>query len=182
MVAQNARSRGLRAGLAGAVATGVAVTLLALTACGQGQPAADTGWYAAPSSAATATPVDRPTDDLQPSQHSAPPTGSAASGTPTPGRTTAAPTPGRTTPTPTDSPTGEPPANGEMTLTGTVEAGVQLNCLVLRHDGRLYLLAGGDPAVVKPAARVTVRGTPMPEAPSFCMQGMVFRVTSAQPA
>lgn len=150
------------------------VAALALAA-GCGRPVTGTASSPAPTGTPTtpATPtasaVDRPTDE---------PRGTAS---PT---STASPTPAprSATPTPTPTTTSKPPSNGEMTLTGTVEACVEMGCLLLRHDGKTYRLVGGDPAVVKPKWRVTVRGKPDRTAISYCMQGTAFRVTSAQPA
>jgi hypothetical protein len=68
-----------------------------------------------------------------------------------------------------------------MTLTGQVEEGVEPGCLVLRHNGELYQLVGGDKSVVRAGARVTVRGSPV-DMMSTCMQGKPFQVVEAHPA
>ena len=65
-----------------------------------------------------------------------------------------------------------------LTLTGTVEAGVEANCLLLGG----YLLLGGDRGVVRPGARLTVTGRPEPGLMTTCQQGVPFHVESTEPA
>jgi hypothetical protein len=67
---------------------------------------------------------------------------------------------------------------GSMTLTGTVTAGVEHNCLLLGG----YLLIGADPAVVRAGAQVTVTGRVVPDLVTTCQQGTPFVVTSATTA
>ena len=104
------------------------------------------------------------------------------------GRSTGAPaTPGgsvspSSSPTPPSTPPPSPGAAGEMTLTGTVEPGVEAGCMLMRSGDKLYLLVGGDRAVVKAGARVTVRGMPSPQLVSYCQQGEPFQVLEAHPA
>jgi Protein of unknown function (DUF5818) len=71
-----------------------------------------------------------------------------------------------------------------VTVTGRVErVDVEGGCLVLRADsGRTFELAGGDPAVVAPGARVTITGTVRTDAATICQLGPVFDVTAARPA
>jgi hypothetical protein len=71
---------------------------------------------------------------------------------------------------------------GTMTMTGLVEAGVENGCLIMRTDGKVYLLVGGDKTVVKAGARVQVTGRLVPDLKSYCMQGTAFQVTAAAPA
>lgn len=73
------------------------------------------------------------------------------------------------------------PANdkrGLSSLTGTVTTGVEPNCLLI--DG--FLLIGGDRAVLKPGARVTVTGRVDRDVVTTCQQGTPFVVTRAAPA
>jgi hypothetical protein len=56
-----------------------------------------------------------------------------------------------------------------------VTAGVEANCLLI--DG--YLLIGGDPAVVREGARVTVHGRVDRDLMTTCQQGIPFVVSSA---
>lgn len=81
-------------------------------------------------------------------------------------------------------PATEPPAkagptpSGPMTLTGTVTAGVEPNCLLLNG----YLLVDGPRDVVTAGARISVTGRPEPDLMSTCQQGIPFRVASARAA
>ncbi|MFC0004586.1 hypothetical protein [Micromonospora siamensis] len=71
-----------------------------------------------------------------------------------------------------------PPGPGGQTLTGTIDSGVEPNCLLL--DG--YLLVGGPRDVLKPGAKVTVTGQPQPDMMTTCQQGTPFVVEAARPA
>ena len=66
------------------------------------------------------------------------------------------------------------------TLVGTVTEGVE-KCLLLSSGSVTYQLVGGEPAVVKVGAKVTITGYPISGA-SKCSQGTMFRVLSAVPA
>jgi hypothetical protein len=72
-----------------------------------------------------------------------------------------------------------PPA-GEVTVTGTVEAGVERGCVVLRAGVTLYQLVGQDPAIVE-GAKVTVRGRPDPTLMTTCQQGTPLHVIEVTP-
>ncbi|MGS2614281.1 hypothetical protein ACVCAH_07080 [Micromonospora sp. LZ34] len=72
-------------------------------------------------------------------------------------------------------PTKPPPA-GDTTLTGTVTAGVEPNCVLL--DG--YLLIGGPRDVLTAGAKVTVTGRAQPGMMTTCQQGVPFVVESAR--
>lgn len=100
----------------------------------------------------------------------------STSSSPTPQR----PSPGFSLPR-TPPPGSATPAPQSMTLTGVVEAGVEANCLVLTHQGVTYLLLDADRAVVRPGARVTVRGRTAPDVVTTCMQGIPFEVSEAHP-
>src|SRR5207253_9287454 len=105
------------------------------------------------------------------------PSGGSAGSTPSPGGSVSP----SSSPVPSPSSSG-PGASGEMTLTGTVEKGVEAGCLLMRAGDKLYLLVGGDRAVVKEGARLTVRGMPSPQLISYCQQGEPFQVMEARPA
>ncbi len=79
------------------------------------------------------------------------------------------------------SPSG-PAKPGSMTLTGTVEPGVEAGCLLLKSGGTTYLLIGGDRDVVKAGAAVRVTGVVARDIKSYCMQGTPFQVSAAAPA
>lgn len=66
---------------------------------------------------------------------------------------------------------------GATTLTGTVQGGVEPNCVLL--DG--YLLVGGPRDVLTPGARVEVTGRAEPGMMTTCQQGTPFVVTAARP-
>ncbi|MET8549980.1 hypothetical protein ABZ356_05120 [Micromonospora zamorensis] len=70
-----------------------------------------------------------------------------------------------------------PPGVGATTLTGTVQGGVEPNCVLL--DG--YLLVGGPRDVLTPGARVEVTGRAEPGMMTTCQQGTPFVVTAARP-
>ncbi|SCL19164.1 hypothetical protein GA0070624_1695 [Micromonospora rhizosphaerae] len=86
-------------------------------------------------------------------------------------------------PMPTAPPKGtagpiKPPPAGATTLTGTIQAGVEPNCLLL--DGNLLL--GGPRDVLRPGARVIVTGRSQPDLMTTCQQGTPFVVETARPA
>jgi hypothetical protein len=89
-------------------------------------------------------------------------------------------------PTPPGKATGGPAlpgatagkTSGPMTLTGTVTAGVEPNCLLL--DG--YLLVGGPREHLRSGARVTVTGRVQADLMTTCQQGTPLVVETAQPA
>ncbi len=76
------------------------------------------------------------------------------------------------------SPSAPSPSAGDITLSGPVEAGAEPGCLLLRANGRVYLLTGGDKNIVKAGSTVTVRGHVV-QVMSHCMQGEPFEVTEA---
>ncbi|MEV4277566.1 trypsin-like serine protease [Actinoplanes xinjiangensis] len=67
------------------------------------------------------------------------------------------------------------------TVLGTVTRGIEMQCLLLSSGGVTYRPFGGDPAVVKVGAKLSITGYPMP-GPSSCAQGTAFRVLSVTPA
>jgi hypothetical protein len=79
---------------------------------------------------------------------------------------------------------GLPSAEGNQTLSGTVTAGVEPNCLVLSGDGATHLLVFHDESLrsaAKVGTVVTVVGKARPELMSTCQQGTPFIVTSVRP-
>lgn len=74
-----------------------------------------------------------------------------------------------------DSPTSK--VVPELTLTGTVEAGVEKGCLVLVSDGTAHVLIGELTGVL-PGSQVTVRGHEATNVLTSCQQGAPFRVTA----
>lgn len=71
-----------------------------------------------------------------------------------------------------------------LNVTGTVEAGVEPGCLLLRPTGedRVYLLIGGDRTVLTAGNKVTVRGYEKRDSMSTCQQGTPFEVIEAKRA
>lgn len=65
-------------------------------------------------------------------------------------------------------------------IDGTVEAGAENGCLIVRTSTQTYNLAGYDSSVVKVGASLHLTGFPAPSA-GTCMQGLRFQVTAATP-
>jgi hypothetical protein len=75
-----------------------------------------------------------------------------------------------------------PTAKGELTIRGSVEAGVEAGCLILTaEDGQTYQLVGGDLGVIRPGVRLEVTGSAAPGLVTICQQGIPFKVTTAVP-
>ncbi len=83
---------------------------------------------------------------------------------------------------PAPSPSGKPSsAVGSETITGTVTAGVEPNCLLLQDATGSHLLVFHDPAMRSAApvgAEVTLTGESKPKQMSTCQQGIPFIVSS----
>jgi hypothetical protein len=77
----------------------------------------------------------------------------------------------------------KPTPTGLVTLTGTLQDGVEPNCTLLNTPGKQYLLVGVKRAALPSTAgaTVTVIGTPDPGLVTTCQQGTPFRVSSVQP-
>jgi hypothetical protein len=77
---------------------------------------------------------------------------------------------------------GGGPVAAKLTLTGTVESGVEHGCLLLtdRKSGRRVNLSGGNPSIVKAGATVTVVGVIRGDLMSYCQQGPIFQVLEAK--
>ncbi|MCM4080592.1 hypothetical protein [Paractinoplanes hotanensis] len=87
----------------------------------------------------------------------------------------------------TSGPAGEPssgrPAAGGQTITGTVTAGVEPNCLLLTDKAGSHLLIFDDPAMRADAAvgsKVKIVGQAQPNMMSTCQQGVPFIVVSVE--
>src|SRR5262245_31658574 len=80
------------------------------------------------------------------------------------------------------SPSDDKFPQGEMTLTGRVESGVEPGCMLMQASGKTYLLLGGNREVVRDGAWITVRGKPNPNLMTTCQQGLPFQVSEAHPA
>jgi hypothetical protein len=75
-------------------------------------------------------------------------------------------------------------AGSDMTLTGTLQEGVEGNCLLLKTPERLYQLIGGDRSKLNGSttAKVTVTGRIAVGMMTTCQQGTPFQVTDIRPA
>ncbi|GAA4962170.1 hypothetical protein [Actinoplanes utahensis] len=74
-------------------------------------------------------------------------------------------------------------APGETVLTGTVTAGVEPNCLLLKDGTGDHLLIVKDEkarASLQVGTEVTVAGKPAPGMMTTCMQGEPFEVSSVR--
>ncbi len=116
------------------------------------------------------------------------PTAGPSSTTAGPSPTAAAPVTSQPDPGPSTSPSrpdptwkggpSTPPGVGGTTVTGTIRAGVEPNCLLLDD----HLLVGGPRDVLTPGTRVEVTGRPEPGMMTTCQQGTPFVVESARRA
>ncbi|MFI2709527.1 hypothetical protein ACH495_05270 [Micromonospora sp. NPDC018662] len=107
---------------------------------------------------------------------------------PSPSPTGAAPVTSQPDPVPSTGPSrpnptwkggpSTPPGVGGTTLSGTIRAGVEPNCLLLDD----HLLVGGPRDLLKAGAKVEVTGRPEPGMMTTCQQGTPFVVESARPA
>jgi len=104
--------------------------------------------------------------------------GPTEAGAPAPAPTSPSAAP--SVPSASAGPTG---AGGE-TITGTVQAGVEPNCLLLQDDKGSHLLIIRDTELRKTAAagtKVTVTGKSEPGMMSTCQQGIPFIVSAVRP-
>jgi hypothetical protein len=102
----------------------------------------------------------------------------SASAGPGPGNASGEPAPTATAPA--QPPAGSSAATSDISVTGQVEQGVEAGCLLLRTDGKSYLLVGGDRNILKAGSTVTVRGHVITGTMSHCMQGQPFQVSEAR--
>jgi hypothetical protein len=63
-----------------------------------------------------------------------------------------------------------------------VEAGVEHGCTVLRTGDEVYQLVGSADPMIKPGARLAVRGRPNPNLITTCQQGTPFQVIEVRAA
>lgn len=77
----------------------------------------------------------------------------------------------------------KPVTGGTQTITGTVAAGVEPNCLLLQTGSEAYLLVFDDPAMRSDAPlgkKVTLVGQSQPGMMSTCQQGVPFIVAAVR--
>lgn len=137
----------------------------ALAACGsQEEPAEQEETTVSPTEAASSEPSATPTAE----------TTAPEEDTPMPEETTPYLDPSAGS---SDKPTSS------MTITGTVESGVEAGCLILEYDGTVYGIFGNyDRSVVYAGAEVTLSGYTDLGMMSFCQQGTPFVVEEAESA
>ena len=139
----------------------------ALAACGsQEEPADQEDTVASPTEAASSEPSATPTAETTAPEEETP-------------------MPEETTPylDPSAGSTDKPGADSAMTITGTVESGVEAGCLILKYEGTVYGIFGNyDKSVVYPGAEVTLSGYTDSGMMSFCQQGTPFVVEEAESA
>jgi hypothetical protein len=115
-----------------------------------------------------------PTHTLSPE----PPPVSLAPATPPPSLVPPSPEPPTLVPDSIAPPTPAPTKGAAtVTVSGTVEAGVEPNCLLLKG----YLLFGGREEGLRAGAKVTVTGRTMPGVATTCQQGTPLRVETVRP-
>jgi hypothetical protein len=75
-------------------------------------------------------------------------------------------------------------AGSDITITGTLQEGVEGNCVLLRTPERLYQLIGGDRSKLNgtTSTKVTVTGRIAVGMMTTCQQGTPFQVTEIRPA
>lgn len=75
-------------------------------------------------------------------------------------------------------------SGSDVTLTGTIEEGVEGNCVLLKTPDRLYQLIGGDRSKLdaSKSSKVTVTGRVAVGMMTTCQQGTPFTVTDIRPA
>jgi len=65
-----------------------------------------------------------------------------------------------------------------MNIKGTLEAGVELGCIILKgDDGKMYQLTNLSIDTIPFGSRVSVNGTIETDVVSYCMQGTSFKVS-----
>lgn len=73
------------------------------------------------------------------------------------------------------------PFPAAATIRGTVSEGVELGCMLLTaEDGKIYLLLGGDRALIGKSGRLEVVGKAQPGLATTCQQGIPFKVSQVK--
>jgi hypothetical protein len=139
------------------IGTGLlAVMLTGAAACDRTGAGGDAGPTTAANSSAVAVPTPVPATAVATTAVSPPAVRTTAAGAPT-------------------------PAPAGVTLRGTLAEGVEGTCLILQADnGYGYQLIGLPKHLAKPGYRLEVRGHKAVGQQSICMQGILFKVTSAR--
>ena len=75
-----------------------------------------------------------------------------------------------------------PKAQGEITVVGVIEEGVEHGCTILRSGEALWQLVGSTDPLIMIGARVSVTGKPIPGLVTTCQQGTPLQVIAVRPA
>ncbi|MET3805709.1 hypothetical protein ABIB25_002713 [Nakamurella sp. UYEF19] len=154
-------------------ASGPAASSAAPSPAAPSAPAAPTSAPVTAGSTAASTPA------VLPPPSNAPSSGGTSTGTTADSPTSRPTSTGR--PVVSTTPAPPTPPGEQLTLTGTVEAGVERGCLILKDTatGRQVNLTSGDKNIVKVGAKVTVVGVIRKDMMSYCQQGAIFQVVRA---
>lgn len=145
---------------------GVMIIAAALAACGSQEEPAEEDTVGSPTGTSSSEPSETPTAETTAPEEDTPMTE-------------------ETTPylDPSAGSTDKPGSSSSMTITGTVESGVEAGCLILEHEGTVYGIFGEyDKSVVYAGAEVTLSGYTDSGMMSFCQQGTPFVVEEAESA
>jgi hypothetical protein len=145
---------------------------LLVAACTGPDASPDTGSTAS-SSTSSATPTSAPARSSSAGPSS--PAGPSAPASPEPSIRTETTQPPLDLPTPTSN---RIKGARTVTVTGTVQRGVELSCLLLDN----YLLLGGPRDALRPGRTVTVTGRVVPDMVTTCQQGIPLVVARVTPA
>lgn len=180
---------GLRRWVTGLVMMGVLGVAAGVSGCGatadSGAVATDSAPTTIPSTASSAAPASSgPAASISSSMPSAN-TGAVSSSNPVTGATSMSVPTTATSGTSAGAPsvmssTAGTLPGGRLTLTGTVESGVEPRCLILEDEktGLRVNITGGNP-LVRVGARITVVGQIRKDLMSYCQQGPIFEVITA---
>ena len=82
---------------------------------------------------------------------------------------------------PSGKPSQMPPMRDPVEVVGVVEAGVESGCTILRTDTERYQLTGSVDPLIKPGARLRVKGWARSDVVTTCQQGILLQVLEVHP-
>ena len=71
-------------------------------------------------------------------------------------------------------------SEGEITVVGVVEEGVEHGCRILRSGEAMWQLVGSTDPLIQIGARISVTGRPNPGLVTTCQQGTPLQVISVR--
>ncbi len=77
-------------------------------------------------------------------------------------------------------PSQMPPMRDPIEVVGVVEAGVESGCTVLRTENGVYQLTGSADPLIRPGARLRVKGWARSDVVTTCQQGTLLQVLEVQ--